>query len=490
MRTIFNIYRKQSVRVKAGFWFVIVATLQKAFSLITVPVFTRIMSVNQYGIYSAYLSWLSLMKVFFTLNLESGAYSNVLGKENDINIKNEMTISFCNLCFVIISIGLCIYLLFQNTICQWMNLSSDIVLLMFFGLYSYPIITYWTFQQRFNYKYKVLIIMTVIEMALNVVTGIVLVCHAEETLQANKRILSTVVIDSIIAIILYIYYIGKTRKIFVIKDWLITLRFQVPLLPHFLAMNILFVSDRIMIQKMIGNRESAVYSISSNAAQIMIMIKACIVDAIRPWIYEKLNNKDTKCISSIMLTISIFLICFAGLFSLFAPEIVMILSTKEYYQAVYVIPPVAMSSLFTFLYNVFCVIETYYSKTISIAISSIMAATLNIILNCLLIPRFGFIVAGYTTLISYFLLCLFHYYTICRLQNEGVLYRKTFNILHLFYITVIGFCIIVGVQFIYNYPLLRYAIIISVFVFAFVFRKALYKYVLKSLKKEFRSEWN
>ena len=98
-----------------------------------------------------------------------------------------------------------------------------------------------------------------------------------------------------------------------------------------------------------------------------------------------------------------------------------------------------------------------------------MAATHNIILNCLLIPRFGFIVDGYTTLISYFLLCLFHYYTICRLQNEGVLYRKTFNILHLFYITVIGFCIIVGVQFIYNYPLLRYAIIIFVFVFALVF---------------------
>lgn len=42
---------------------------------------------------------------------------------------------------------------------------------------------------------------------------------------------------------------------------------------------------------------------------------------------------------------------------------------------------------------------------------SIGAAVLNIILNGLLIPIFGFVAAGYTTLISYIVFALSNYYT-------------------------------------------------------------------------------
>ena len=55
--------------IKAGLWFTICNLLQKGISFITVPIFTRIMSTEDYGLYSIYISWYSIMTIFATLHL-------------------------------------------------------------------------------------------------------------------------------------------------------------------------------------------------------------------------------------------------------------------------------------------------------------------------------------------------------------------------------------------------------------------------------------
>ena len=55
--------------------------------------------------------------------------------------------------------------------------------------------------------------------------------------------------------------------------------------------------------------------------------------------------------------------------------------------------------------------EFYYEEKKMLVYGSIGAAVLNIILNGLLIPIFGFVAAGYTTLISYIVFALSNYYT-------------------------------------------------------------------------------
>lgn len=49
----------------------------------------------------------------------------------------------------------------------------------------------------------------------------------------------------------------------------------------------------------------------------------------------------------------------ALLFSACAPEIIKILADSKYYEAVYVIPPVAISMFFTFAYTSFANIEFF-----------------------------------------------------------------------------------------------------------------------------------
>ena len=93
---------------------------------------------------------------------------------------------------------------------------------------------------------------------------------------------------------------------------------------------------------------------------------------------------------------------------------------REYWVAKWVIPPVALGTLAQYFYTNYVNVELFYKKTPIIAMSSILAAFVNYVLNLLMIPLFGYIAAAYTTLASYLALMLFHYFAVNRVLKEKV----------------------------------------------------------------------
>ncbi|MFQ8854325.1 MAG: hypothetical protein ACLR8A_07610 [Bacteroides caccae] len=72
---------------------------------------------------------------------------------------------------------------------------------------------------------------------------------------------------------------------------------------------------------------------------------------------------------------------------LIAPELIKIFATDDYLDAIYVIPPVAMSIYFIFLYVVFANVEFYFEKTIFATIVSGIAAVMNIGMNYIFLKK-------------------------------------------------------------------------------------------------------
>ena len=73
-------YRGIPVQVKASFWFLICAFLQKGISMLTTPIFTRLLSTAEYGQYNVFNSWLSIVTIFVSLDLAAGVYTQGLIK--------------------------------------------------------------------------------------------------------------------------------------------------------------------------------------------------------------------------------------------------------------------------------------------------------------------------------------------------------------------------------------------------------------------------
>ena len=69
-------YKKMSVVTKAALWFTFATVLQKGISFFTVPIFTRIMSTEQYGIFSVYLSWISVLTILGGMERRTGSFFN------------------------------------------------------------------------------------------------------------------------------------------------------------------------------------------------------------------------------------------------------------------------------------------------------------------------------------------------------------------------------------------------------------------------------
>ena len=67
MKKIITKYKNLPEAVKASLWFTICSILQKGISFITVPIFTRLLTTEQYGVVSIFYSWESIFIIFCTL---------------------------------------------------------------------------------------------------------------------------------------------------------------------------------------------------------------------------------------------------------------------------------------------------------------------------------------------------------------------------------------------------------------------------------------
>ena len=76
-------YSSLSAPVKASFWFLVCSIIIKCFSMISTPIFTRILTVEEYGKTANFYSWYDLLYPFVTLYLSGVAYNNVLIKHED-----------------------------------------------------------------------------------------------------------------------------------------------------------------------------------------------------------------------------------------------------------------------------------------------------------------------------------------------------------------------------------------------------------------------
>jgi len=103
-------------------------------------------------------------------------------------------------------------------------------------------------------------------------------------------------------------------------------------------------------------------------------------------------------------------------------------------------------------------------KTKMVAIITVGAAVLNIVLNYIFIPRFGYVSAGYTTLISNIVMAVFHMIYSRYLSKNVMGYVKTFYWKHLLGLSAGMFVITVLVSLFYDKLLFRYCIIFIGFI--------------------------
>ena len=462
-------YRGMPVQVKAAFWFLLCSILQKGISVITTPIFTRLLTTSEYGQFSVFNSWMSIVTVIVTLNLSAGVYTQGLIKFDKDRSVFSSTLQ--GITIFMMAVWTAIYFLFRDYFNTAMSLTTTQMMAMLIIVWSTAAFGFWAAEQRVLYKYRLLVALTLFVSVLQPLISIILILHSEDKVMA--RIMGILLSQIIIYTCCFGSQMIRGKKFFSKKYWVYVLGFNLPLIPHYLSQTVLNSADRIMIEKMVGDGEAGIYGLAYSLAQIMLIVNVALVQTINPWYFEKLKKKDYSLIAPISYSCMIIIAIVNILLIALAPEAVAIFAPEEYYAATWVIPPIAMSSIFFLEYDLFSKYEFYYEKTSFIMIASIVGAIINVVLNYLFIPRFGFIAAGYTTLFCYMLYAIGHYMFMKKISNDYLEGQNPYSAKVLALITLsfiaIGFIFAAT----YNHFAIRMALLVAILVFLIIKRNAL-----------------
>lgn len=432
------------------------------------PVYTRLLTPDEYGQMSIFMTWVQVFGIVAMFCLSYGVFNN--GMVDYPDKRNEFAFSMLVLSNLITvgfsAVLLAIYPRIRNVI----GLDYPMVILMCTLFFFQPAYNFYIGKERYELRYKSVFAATVVTVTLSPLAAIccMLLC--------KNRLYGQVFGAQVSLIALYAgYYVYLARKSggrVHTEFWKAALLFNLPIIPHYLSQYLLNHSDRLMIARLAGDSAAGFYSVAYAVAQVPLIGWNAISDALLPYTFEKCKNQDLEALPKLMFPVLAGFIGLCSVVILFAPEAVAMMATREYRQAIYVIPPIVGGIFFQAQYSVCSNVVYYYKKPQYMMIGSITATILNIVLNYICIPRFGYIAAGYTTLVSYMGQAALDYFFMNR-----VLHRQVYDVRILLLLSLLMLLIVGLSRLIYDCVWIRYAILAAILAVGFALRRRLAAFI-------------
>lgn len=457
MKSILKKWHEIPASAKSSIAFVLSSFFIKGISFITTPIFTRLMAPDQYGIIATYNSWVSIIDVFALLGLTSAGVFNV-GLNDYKDSRNQYissTLTLCNLATLVVFavIAVC-----KIAIGESFLLPTNLLVLMFLHFLFNPAQVFWITRQKYEYKYKMALVVTIATTLISQTTSILGIINNPTGNDAYVKLWCTELSSFLFVIPLYIMTLVRGKTFFDRVRWKQTLVFALPLIPHYLSQHVMSGADRIMLSDMVGDAATGIYSVVSNISMIATIIWGAINASLVAFVFEHLSKEDYRPINSTvtMLILGYGIAC-VGV-CLVAPEVLHILAPEEYYNGIYSVPPIAGAAFLTALYNIYANIEFYHKKSMYITVATVTATVINLILNYIFIrlfPDYGYIAAAYTTLVSYVVLVFMHYFGYRKSTSERI-----FNDRNLLFISVLSIGACVACTLLYRvHAMVRYGLV-------------------------------
>ena len=378
--------------------------------LILIPILTKTLGADAYGIWSVVMVTISLLSPLALLGLTS-AMIRFLAAEKD---KRKIQEGFYSVIFVVFFAGLVLSLVvflladcFAITILKdisaapLIKIASVVILLQALDLASLEFFR--TFGRMKKYS-GLMLLQTFAEVgfvAYFVLAGFGLL-GAVVSLLVSRGIVLLIGASFIFKEIGF-----RLPRFYGLKDYL---KFGLPLVPAGLVGWITSSSDRYLIGYFFSPQQVGIYSAAYNIGMMIGFFGAPLQIILFPTIsklYEEGKNQEMK--TYLAYSLKYFLLfAIPSLFGLclLSRQILLIMTRPEFVaQGAMVLPIVAIGALFFDLYGcifIFILIVEKRTKLIFALVS--LSAMINLFLNILFIPVYGITVAAITTLIAYFIL--------------------------------------------------------------------------------------
>lgn len=458
--------------VKSGVIHVVSSILSNGLAIITVPIFTRIMPSSEVGLVNLFISWYAILNGVVTLGLTSGGLTMSL--KTFCNEKNQYLSSILSITTISALVVDILLFTFIDFFSDLFRMPTNLIVLMAVCFLFNPAYDFWLVKQRYEYKYKLsgtLMISSSILASLLAVLAVLKLPNDSVFTYAEARLFGTYSVTLSIALIIWLVIFIKGKTFVNIRYWTYSLKLSLPLVGQMLAVQILGFSDRIMIEKYCGKSQVGIYGTIYTIGTLTTMLWTAINGTFTPYIYKNIEENG-RLVKKNSFLIILFFSLVSIIVVLFGPEIAKIVGPEEYYMGVYIIPPAATGVYLVAIGDLYSDLLIYAKKTKYIMFGTIIGATLNILLNAVFIPRYGYIVAAFTTLFSYIIMTIMLVFFARKIyKNQKIQIDDVFAQYKILMCTILTIIINLICMMTYGNNIIRYLLIVIVFGMIALFMK-------------------
>jgi O-antigen/teichoic acid export membrane protein len=366
------------------------------------PILTKYLAPDEYGLLSIYLLLITIYTAFIGMAISTNISKNFFNVT-----KNEMSVYIGNM-LIIVSLSFIFYL-FLTFICVYFfdelfSIQSNLFLLIPFISFMSIIIGINVTLLRNELKVYSFAIYEISNTFLGLVITLFLLLYL------NYNWLSQVwgiIASSLVFSFISIYHMhrrGYLKMKYDKSKIKSILSISVPLVPHALGSVIIAMSDRLFVEKMISLDMVGIYSVAYTFGIVIMIFTDAFIKAWTPWFFKNLSNvnddKKTKIVKYTYLYIfGLFLLTIV--ISFISITILPYFIDPRFYEAKDFILWISLGYAVHGIYKIFFPYLVHLNKTSFLAVSTVLAAIVNLLFNYIFIKNFGAIGAAYATILSF-----------------------------------------------------------------------------------------
>mgnify|MGYP004443073545 FL=1 len=437
-------------------------------SFFLLPLFTSLLSTEEYGYFDLYSTYAWLLAIFLTLQLENGMFRFLIDeRENEKGIKRVIS---NGIAVIVIQLIFFIGIYFAGL--KILNIKNiRYIFMMTIATSLLNLMLQITRGLGKNIEYS---IASIISGVLNVIFSFVFIKIL--ALKLLGIVLAYVIANFIAAIYLFFkikLYKYLDFKILSKKEVKELMMYSFPLIPNSISSWIMNISDKVMISFLLGVSFNGIYSISTKFSILLSHVYTVFSLSWTESASMSTNDTDRSNYFSKVIN-KVFLICsFIGLIVLSAmPIIFKILIEEAYFSAYNYIPILILASFFELFSILLGGVFIALKLPKEIATTTIIGGIINITINFLFLKKYGLSIACISTLMSYMYIAMIRYIKITKHVKIKLEYTKYILVTILYVISV----------FLYYYQSSLISII-SIFVFSLIFIKVNYNHITDLIKK-------
>jgi O-antigen/teichoic acid export membrane protein len=396
-----------------------------------VPFYTNKFLPEEYGIITVIYSYIAILNVFFSIGLESGfmKFSSTLEAGNKKqNFSNPYFIVFVNSIFL----SALIYLfaqeltsVFQINVKYAYLIKYSALILLFDTIVLIPFA-----YLRLNNRAKSFAGIKITNIVLNVLLNIILISYYNFGIEA---VFISNLISSAVTFLMLLPVL-KNNFTFSFSNNLIKelLKFSIPYIPAGIAANLVQIIDRPILKYLTDDNTVGIYTANYKLGIFMMLVVSMFEFAWRPFFLNNAKEKNAKEIFSKVMTLFILFSSFIFLLiSFFIENIVKMnlpfnihLIGKAYWSGLEIVPVILFAYLLYGIYINLMAGIYIEKKTKYLPLITGLGAAANIVSNFILIPRYSYMGAAISTLISYSIMAAGIYITAQKYYRINYEFRK------------------------------------------------------------------